>query len=153
MTRPPPLLHPHLLSHYLLTLTQAISSLTPSSRTTATLLYAPSHLCPSHYNNHTATILTKSRLTDPPPRDCYAECKTKCQAETAKWLRWKCPLKCISECPMWGDPPLDTKVRVDEKCKLACINSSCANISTPNNPDEDKVKQCAVGCSKNCIAG
>ncbi|KAM7253735.1 hypothetical protein ACFE04_031417 [Oxalis oulophora] len=92
----------------------------------------------------------KSRLTDPPPRDCYADCIKDCQSGTAKWLRWTCPVTCVGKCPMWGDPPLDIKTRVDEKCKLACVKSSCANISTPNNPAEDKVKQCAVDCSKKC---
>ncbi|KAJ4718173.1 thionin-like protein 2 [Melia azedarach] len=81
-------------------------------------------------------------------KDCYKSCFILCVITPGKNLV-SCAGKCLKDCiiPFSLENLNDTR----DFCKLGCASSLCTNLSTRDNPAEEKVESCVDSCSATCL--
>ncbi|XP_021298748.1 thionin-like protein 2 [Herrania umbratica] len=79
---------------------------------------------------------------------CYVACFVPCMIDPDT-TALSCALKCLQRCIL----PKSTVGGVKDTqsfCKLGCATALCSNLSTKEDPAEQKVGSCVNSCSATC---
>ncbi|CAL9010235.1 unnamed protein product [Prunus brigantina] len=79
---------------------------------------------------------------------CYGACFGICIVKEHNPL--KCGIRCVKKCILTPEPSDGHQTNSLQFCKFGCATSLCTNISTKDNPNEQKVKNCVDSCSGTC---
>ncbi|XAR50617.1 hypothetical protein NMG60_11004984 [Bertholletia excelsa] len=81
-------------------------------------------------------------------KECYAACFILCII-VPPHSAFNCSLDCLRDCLI---PKTPQGLHADNTrfCQLGCASSLCANISTKQNSDGEKVESCVGSCSEQC---
>ncbi|KAJ4718174.1 thionin-like protein 2 [Melia azedarach] len=76
---------------------------------------------------------------------CYRDCSRICHSHPSQKFQ-----NCLDDCLKMCNP--GTGNNAQYFCKLGCASSSCAKLSSNENPagKEEAVKSCEKSCSKTC---
>uniref|UniRef100_A0A5B7C7R7 Thionin-like protein 2 n=1 Tax=Davidia involucrata TaxID=16924 RepID=A0A5B7C7R7_DAVIN len=83
-------------------------------------------------------------------KKCYAKCFLFCMINIPPTVL-PCAVKCLKDCIIPKPTHHLTQENTHYFCKLGCASSLCTNISTIQNPGEEKVESCIGSCSETCI--
>ncbi|XVF25027.1 hypothetical protein REPUB_Repub13aG0178600 [Reevesia pubescens] len=80
---------------------------------------------------------------------CYFSCFVFCVI-TPQTTPFLCSLKCLKDCIIPSSTNWGSLNDIQSFCKLGCATTLCSNISSKENPGEDKVGSCVDSCSETC---
>ncbi|KAK6284583.1 hypothetical protein POUND7_003535 [Theobroma cacao] len=79
---------------------------------------------------------------------CYAGCFILCVVIPPNPV-FSCAIKCLNECII-PSSTLESGKDTQYFCKLGCATSLCTDLSSKENPGEQKVGSCVDSCSETC---
>ncbi|XVE52121.1 hypothetical protein DITRI_Ditri02bG0096800 [Diplodiscus trichospermus] len=85
-------------------------------------------------------------------QSCYMGCFVLCVIIPQNTV-FSCSVKCLKDCIVPNPSSIGLASVQDMTqyfCKLGCATSLCTNLSTKENPGEQKVGSCVDSCSKTC---
>ncbi|WCJ40704.1 hypothetical protein M5689_021613 [Euphorbia peplus] len=80
---------------------------------------------------------------------CYKKCYVPCVVTSSPAL---CGFECVKECKSYeyDASSLNKKSISHFFCSLGCSSHMCTNLSSKDNPNEEKVESCVGACSTSC---
>ncbi|XVF86574.1 hypothetical protein PTKIN_Ptkin18bG0052900 [Pterospermum kingtungense] len=82
-------------------------------------------------------------------QSCYMGCFVLCVLIPQNTV-FACSVKCLKDCIIPSFTDLSTLKDTQYFCKLGCATSLCTDLSSKDNPGEQKVGSCVDSCSRTC---